>query len=131
MESKDYLKTEIAEVHLQTGILHVAFTIEDLHLPELKGHIAKIQAHFKEQLPLPVLVDYARLKKSSKESRDYIASAEMRSVFSAAAVMINSSLAKIAGNLFLQFSKPQYPTKLFTPGEEAKALEWLQQFKQK
>lgn len=75
--------------------------------------------------PITALVDITGLKKSpKKEVRDYLASNdEIIEKSNASAILTGSNLTKIMGNIFMKFSRPQYPTKLFT--DEEKALEWL------
>lgn len=73
------------------------------------------------------LSDIRQLKKNpSKEVRDYFASDEVAKLHKATAILVNSGFTKALGNLYLKFSKPKYPTRLFT--DEEKATEWLKSF---
>jgi hypothetical protein len=127
MSNQDVLVTDIAEVYVADGILYVKFLADELKIVETKAHIAAVKARFGEHLPLPGVIDNGKAKAASKEIRDYFASDEVGSVISASAIVMNSVVTKIAINLFLQFSKPKYPVKLFT--EVDKAVEWANQFK--
>lgn len=60
-----------------------------------------------------------------KEARDYLNQISEEAGTVCSAVVIKSSFAKMLANLFLQISKPSYPTKIFT--EEEKAVEWIRQ----
>jgi len=126
-DNQEVFITDVAEVYVSEGILYVKFLLEDLKIEATKAHIAAVKARFGQYLPLPCVVDNGKSKASSKEIRDYFASDEVGSVISASAVVMNSVVTKIAINLFLQFSKPKYPVKLFT--EVDKAVEWVSQFK--
>lgn len=74
---------------------------------------------------IPMLVDARAIKGISKEVRDYIRKREKETGSKAEklAIIVGSGISKITGNMFFSFSKPPYPTKLFTNKE--KALEWL------
>ncbi len=60
---------------------------------------------------------------SSKEIRDFFAKPENAALNKANAFVVKTGLAKIVLNLFLQFSKPSYPTKSFR--NEDATIEWL------
>jgi len=73
--------------------------------------------------PMPVLLKARKMRKLSKEVRDYVAE---NAEYEVLALLIESPLSKIAANLFLKFNKPQYPTRIFT--DEEKAMEWLKSY---
>lgn len=129
MEHPTIVKTPLGEIYAEAGILYITFTNEDMRLEDAKVHVEMILENFADVLPLPTLVNNGNLKNSSKEARDYFAGPDMAKISTVLALLINSSLAKIAGNLFLQFNKPNVPTKLFT--DRAKALEWLNTVRKK
>lgn len=53
------------------------------------------------------------------------AAAQYRPHVAAAAILIDSKISSYFANIFLKFSKPKFPTRLFTNEEEA--LNWLQE----
>ena len=65
------------------------------------------------------------IKSVTKEARDSLGK-EGVELIKAGALLINSPLTKMLGNIFLTLNKPKVPTKLFTDEEEAK--EWLRQY---
>lgn len=69
------------------------------------------------------LVDIRKVRSVSKEARDRFAKDDARI---ANALLIGSIVSKLIGNFFMGFSKPVYPTKLFT--SEEKAIKWLKLF---
>ena len=43
-----------------------------------------------------------------------------------AAILIDSALSRMIGNVFITFNKPMFPTRLFI--SETEAIEWLKGF---
>lgn len=74
--------------------------------------------------PLLMVVTMENMKSGSgKDIRDYFAKPENARINKANAFIVGSSLAKIVINLYLKFSKPSYPTKIFKDKKEA--ISWL------
>ena len=126
MEEKKY-NTVVAELCYKNQITNITFNSAEMTLEQAKSHADDIRREFKDVLPLLCLSNISALKKVSKEARDYLGLPEMMEIVKVNAIIANSTLSKIVGNLFLMFSKPIIPTKIFT--DEAAALAWLQQFK--
>jgi hypothetical protein len=118
-------KTGIADCYVENGVLFTIFTVKEMTLDQLKEHNRIVKSEFADVLPLPSLVDSRVIINSSKEVRDYGAKESGDSV--AVAVLLGSTLNKIAMNLFMTFSKPKYPIKAFN--DQATALKWLEQYK--
>jgi hypothetical protein len=74
----------------------------------------------------PALIDMTGLVEMDREARLFFAGEETARVESAAALLINSPVARAVGNFFMGFNKPILPTRLFT--SEAEALAWLKGF---
>jgi hypothetical protein len=123
----ELLVTKISNVYVENGMLYTTYTVPHIHLEDAKQDIALIKAAFADFLPLPLVIDNRQVKTTSKEVRDYFASDEASSMVNCSAIVLNSTLAKISINLFLQFSKPKYPVKMFTDVESA--VKWASQFK--
>lgn len=70
------------------------------------------------------LVDARKLRYLSKETRDVFARQERTSV-SAIALLLESSLQRTLGNLYLNVSHPTIPTRIFT--DERLAVLWLRE----
>ena len=75
----------------------------------------------------PALIDVTNLLSISKEARDYLASEAGRKYINAAAIIVNSAVQKIMGNIFLKVHPHPFPTKIFKTQEEG--LTWLEQYK--
>lgn len=74
----------------------------------------------------PFLVDIRMSKGADKESFKLFSSEGMSVLIKALAIIADSPLSKMMGNLFLSIYKPKYPTKLFT--NKAIAKKWLFEF---
>lgn len=70
------------------------------------------------------LIDVRDLFFIDSKTRAY-AAAQYRSHVAGQAILIESTLSSYFANLFLKFSQPKVPTKLFTKEEEA--LKWLRE----
>jgi len=72
----------------------------------------------------PDLVDIRELKGITKEIREYFGNNPLIKKHTVrSAILTSSGISKIVGNIYLRFSKPDFPTKLFT--SEEKAVDWL------
>ena len=73
---------------------------------------------------VPILVDVTKAKEVDGESRAHYAA---QKAFSAMALVTDSPIAKVIGNIFLAVhGKRGIPTRLFT--SEAEAIQWLKTF---
>ncbi|MCB1191876.1 MAG: hypothetical protein H7A23_00470 [Leptospiraceae bacterium] len=73
-----------------------------------------------------LLVDSRKMKGMTKEARDLYARKDSMPCIMAMAILINSPFTKIMANFFLAFSKPEFPTCIFTSKEEA--IRWLKTY---
>lgn len=127
MTNKNY-STAIAELQYKEGIMYVTFNSAEINLAQAQLFITDMKREFGDLLPLPILADVSAQRNPKKEGRDYLGSPEATQYFKAIALVANSVLSKIAGNLFLMFSNPNVPTKIFT--ENTAALAWLKPFQE-
>lgn len=73
----------------------------------------------------PVLADVRNIRAVSKEARDYFAGPEGVKGISALAILTGGFLTVVTANLFMRFSRPPIPTKVFKTKEQA--VRWLNQ----
>ncbi|WBM75101.1 STAS/SEC14 domain-containing protein [Saprospira grandis] len=66
------------------------------------------------------ITDIRLLKSASREAREYLRD---YSGAAAAAIIVGGGLSKMLGNMYMSFSKPLYPTRIFR--DEKKAIAWL------
>ena len=120
------VKTKAAEVEMRdNGIVYLNFPDPGL---EINKEMALEILHARISFSPPgtkqlVLVDLSTNPKPDKEARDIAKSEEMVHATKALALIGNNSFSRILGNLFLGFSKGNFPVKLFSTEEEA--TEWL------
>ncbi|HEX2394344.1 MAG TPA: STAS/SEC14 domain-containing protein [Bacteroidales bacterium] len=74
------------------------------------------------------LIDIRDMLFIDSKTRAY-AAAQYRPHVAAAAILIDSKISSYFANIFLKFSKPKYPTHLFTNEEDA--VNWLKEQIQK
>jgi hypothetical protein len=72
-----------------------------------------------------LLVDSRKTKSMDKDARDYYSRLDKKPGCAALAILIESNFSKVIANFFIGFSRPEFPTKLFTSKEEA--MEWLKE----
>lgn len=123
MKSK---KTSYCEMSVVDGVLHLVYDNLDLLNLSDARQIVKERLEFCNGVIYPHLFDISKVKKSSKEARDYMAD-EGNDLVSASALIVNSSVVKMLANFFITVNKPKSPTKMFTSKDEA--ISWLSQFK--
>jgi hypothetical protein len=70
----------------------------------------------------PLIIDAKLLKSMTKEARDHFSLKGRDSNVSSFAIIVGSPLSRTIANFFINLSKPEVPTKLFT--SEEKALSW-------
>ena len=76
----------------------------------------------------PLFIDISRCKSITRDARTHYARKQVGEGVSAIALLIDSPVSKVIGNMFLGFSKPKHPLKLFN--SEPNAIEWLIGFKE-
>ncbi len=120
------IETPYIVMSLQEGILYFTYKeIDNMDL-DLAKTCVKDRLDFTKDKSYPCLVDFVKLKKTSKEARDYFA-LEGNKGITANAILVNSSAYKMMANFYIMVNKPQNPTKLFT--DKNLALDWLKQFR--
>ena len=74
----------------------------------------------------PLVVDSREIKSISKEARDHFSIGNRETRINSFAIIIQSPISRIIGNLFMSFNKPSVPAKLFNTEEDA--IDWLLQY---
>lgn len=117
----------LADVYLvQEGIVLIAikeeisFDLEDVKLVEAAyataaGYTAR-----------PILIIPRKFVTPTREAMEYMGGNDRIWHPTAEAFLIRSLPQKLVGNFYLKFTKPVFPTKLFT--EEELAVEWLRSY---
>lgn len=111
----------------EQGIVHVtALPGTEETLEQAKASVAAIW-QVAEAQRRPLLLDMRPVKAQRREVRDYYASQEAAQAYKAVAILVDSPISKVIGNVFLGIGKLPVPTKLFSNDQEA--LVWLQAFR--
>ena len=75
-----------------------------------------------EDPPMPLLVDFLHSKGQAAETRRYYAEESFKWA-SRVALMVDSPVSRVIGNIYMGLNKPKVPTKLFS--NEQEAIAWL------
>ena len=71
---------------------------------------------------LPLLVDFSKASGQDAETRKFYAEESVKWTHRVA-LLVNSPVARVMGNIYMGLNKPLVPTRLFT--DEKEALAWL------
>lgn len=123
------IKTSIAIVKLykkKRYVYHDCFPKKHDNLAEMKQYVKTVNLFIRDYTPIASLMDIRKVKGSSKKVRDFMSSiSSINEDTLCLAVLVNAGISKIIGNIFLKFSSPSYPTRLFT--NKDKAITWLEE----
>ena len=125
------METQFVNLELDNGILIFTYKPEiELTLDVVKNAI-EARLKFTEGKSYPVLIKYNDIKGINREAREFLSSPEGVKGVIAGALLSNSVFNAFLGNFFIRVTviNPPVPTKLFN--DEAKALKWLEQYKDK
>jgi len=111
----------------QTGVIHVRFNPGVPHGLAAAQQVVEAHVRLADGQTCVVLADIRNVSKGADRSaRKYYVSEEGAYLKSAMAMVADSPIQRMIGNLFLQISRPPYPTRLF--GNPQDALAWLNRF---
>ena len=119
------LTTPYAEYKIENGILIVTYANNLVISLEIAKQLAADRIRFSNSITTPILIDIRGLASVDTISRKFLADSSQ--YVSAGALLVESLISKLAGNIFITVDKPSVPTRLFTDRE--KALRWLAKFK--
>jgi len=109
----------------EDGIIHnVIIQNSEMNLEDAKENIEVLKI-LGNGVAEYLLSDVRLAKMVSKEAKDYSANAPVINN----AILVDSPMTKIMGNLFIRISKPLYNNKIFT--DEKEALQWLKELMHK
>lgn len=125
---KEKISTPVADIQRGSdGIIRLRYTIPgtEVKLEDIKAVRAAIW-EMSDGQKRPVLADIRNLKGSDREVTKYSSGEEMAQSLKAAAILSDSVISRVLGNLFIGIGKPPFPTRLFN--SETEAVEWLKGF---
>ena len=121
------LTTRSAEIHVHPkGIVVITMKPRIIELlTDAQANVAAVKSLIGEH-KAPLMIDIRGVPPVSREVRQYYTGPETRSTFNALALIIDSGVSRIMGNLMLSLQQRAVPTRLYTSSDEA--LAWLEPF---
>jgi hypothetical protein len=120
------IEDEYLKAWIEDDILYGEYSLNLEMTLDIAMETVKIRHNLAGKKPYPVIIDLHNLKSITKEARDFLAKGKAVESVIAIALISRTNLHKIIGNLYLTFSKPSVPTKLFNNKNEA--IAWIKQF---
>ncbi len=124
---EEHVETPIGRLWLDSaGILwhrlRPGVHITKAHADETLAAVRRVTGGSK----VPAVIDMRGVAFADREARNSFAGSSETSLEVATALIVDSSFSRNLGNLFLKFSTPQRPVKMFTTEESA--VEWVRGF---
>lgn len=128
MEGKKFA-TPLADNYVKNGIVYATFLPGEVTVARAQAHVNIVKEELKDMAPFLVLIDISKSDKSAnnKEVREILSDQELNEMTIATALVADSVLIRMAGNLFIRFTKRTKPMSFFS--NEADAVKWLEQYK--
>lgn len=120
------LETHFVRFEIIQSILFVSYKNGVTITLDVAKEIVKQRKEFTGNKLYPILVKDEGLVSVEKDARDYFSNEGVEGL-SAGAFVIKSVYSTFFFNFYLKITNPKVPAKMFT--DEAKAIEWLQQYK--
>lgn len=79
-----------------------------------------------KHLPVPLLVDFTKVKHMTREAREYYSSEENSKKLKALGILTSSNIGRMVANFFIGINKVRTPVRIFNSYEEA--MQWLKQY---
>ena len=121
------IETKYARYYIEDGIMYIIFLPGIIISESVAKVMSEDRIRLCEGIFMPVFVDSTGLASIDTLARRHFASAESLKYLSAAGILAESLISKLAGNLYITVDKPQIPVKLFTT--KATAVKWLKRFR--
>jgi hypothetical protein len=122
---KPRFENDFASFWIEGGIVYFVYKPNSVVSLEAARKIVDDRIKFQKQKDFPIYCDIRGMKSADKDARNYLAK-EGSSYARAVAVVVDSPMSKIIGNIYLGLNKPITPSRLFT--DEKDAVEYLKQF---
>jgi len=112
---------------IEDGIFYVIHTEGVVITKEIAVSQVNERLRISNGVIYPMYIDARGIKYATKDAREYTKGADGIKYINAGGFLINNAVLEILTNYYFKFNRPKIPVKLFT--DQAKALQWLQQFK--
>jgi len=129
MEKQLLHEDKYSRIQLKEGIVFGDFLHPDLDLA-IAIQIVNNRKRICNGEARPMIVDLTKVKKVTKEARDYFGTAEGVSLLKASAMIVDSPLSSFVANFFVRinFIKSAIPLKVFAKEDKERAIIWLKEF---
>lgn len=104
---------------IEDGILYGIYKEMPLDVEGAQS-IVRLRKNLQNGAVHPAVIDIRNVKRVTKDARVYLASQEACEGITKVAIIIDSSISMVFGNIYLKVNKPPVATKLFTTLLEAK-----------
>jgi len=127
---KNFVENELVEVWIENGIIIEIFKPNVIHVDIASAKkIVELRLSVSKGVMMPMFVDSVNVKKMDSESRKYLSEGDGVKYVSACAFHVHDYVAWVVGKIFLTFFSPTSAIKTQIFRSRAKAIEWLQHYK--
>ena len=111
----------------ENRVVHIVFKPTEKHDIEDAHQIVDSHNQLAQGKPCPVLADLRNIHVGAdRPARKHYASETSAQFKTAMAMVVDSSLQRMFGNIFFLMNRPPYPTRIFNGMDEA--AEWLKDY---
>lgn len=121
------LETKYVNFLVENGILIATYAPNLIISLDIAKEMVEERIRFSDGITFPILVDLRGLASIDTLSRKYFTTERALKYTSAGALLVESLISKLAGNIYITVDRPALPAKLFT--DKNKAIRWLTKFK--
>jgi hypothetical protein len=124
----EVIETRTARIYLgDDGIVRIDIVLPDARITVTDSQeYSEALARVCQGKRRPILVDMRNVRSSDRASRDFANNDQGPLIISAFALLGNSLVTMMIGNLFVKLTRPPFPTRLFQ--NEVEVLQWLKQY---
>ncbi|HTA83085.1 MAG TPA: hypothetical protein VK783_09135 [Bacteroidia bacterium] len=127
MQPPQVLETKYAHHSIEEDVICIVWAKNLVINIDIAKEMVEERIKFCNGKEMPCLIDIRGLATIDTVSRKYFAGERSITGIIAGALVVDSLVSKLAGNIYITVDKPQIPVRLFN--DERKALKWLKQFK--
>ena len=125
--TENRIETPVADLWMdQEGIVRIRFKPTTAHGSAEASGVVKAHNELAADVPCLVLADIQDVTVgANRAARQHYVSSESSKYKLGMAMLVQSPMQRMLGNIFLRINRPPYPTRLFS--REQEALQWLRE----
>jgi len=122
---RQLIETTVARLWIDADkVIHIQFKPTDKHGIDEARSVVSAHNQLAAGSQCPVLADIQDVTVGAdRDAREYYVSEESSRYKTGMAMLVNSPMQRMLGNIFFKINRPPYPTRLFS--RQVDALEWL------